>query len=46
MNSRDELFQILAKMTAKQLHEFLNHPEVKAIIGYEATEACKAMLSK
>lgn len=38
-----KLFQILAKMTAEQLHEFLNSPEVLAIIGYEATEAAKAI---
>lgn len=46
MSSRDELFQIIASMTAEQIQEFLNHPEVKAIIGYEATEAYKAMMSK
>lgn len=41
-----KLFQILAKMTTEQLTEFLNHPEVRAIIGYEATEAFEAMLDK
>lgn len=39
-----KLFQILAKMTTEQLTEFLNHPEVRSIVGYEATEAIKSVL--
>lgn len=41
-----QLLQTLAKMTTEQLTEFLNHPEVRSTIGYEAIEAFEAMLDK